>query len=422
MKGKRHLLIGLVFGMMIGWALGFLRLPYIEKNFSFLLGFMAALVFVSLALLLLAAWNRGFLLGLMGKKKITGDSKSIRVHNFIWIMLVGVLVLGGVVGGLTVYRQNESFHLQIQNQDKKVRDMAALVESVHKNDLKPLMRSILDDVGEELKHNPGRTLSDTMIARIAALSFSFKSYKYIEHDSLSKTAYSPDRGQLLQALILMNIDTGSFAQIRRNTVFAGADLRGADWKGLNLSGISLKSANLKNADLSGANLKGADLEEANLWGANLDQANLTNTNLKTADLSWAQLNETTLILANLSGANLSNAHLRKADLNDATFRWAQAGGALFNKANLTNADFIGTNFKKANLNQANLSGADLRKTNLSEADLVGVRLDKATVDKDWLDKLKDWQPTGVKAIQGSYTVVSDTFDKFKTPLYRLRKN
>ena len=69
MKGKNGLLIGLVFGIMIGWALGFLRLPYIEKNFSFLLGFIAALVFVSLLLLLLATWNRNFLFGLMGKKR-----------------------------------------------------------------------------------------------------------------------------------------------------------------------------------------------------------------------------------------------------------------------------------------------------------------------------------------------------------------
>jgi hypothetical protein len=54
MKRKRYLLVGLVFGAVIGWALGFLRLPYLEKNDSFLLGFISALAFVSLVLLLLA--------------------------------------------------------------------------------------------------------------------------------------------------------------------------------------------------------------------------------------------------------------------------------------------------------------------------------------------------------------------------------
>ena len=420
MKGKNGLLIGLVFGIMIGWALGFLRLPYIEKNFSFLLGFIAALVFVSLLLLLLATWNRNFLFGLMGKKTLTGDAKSARTRTFIWLILGGVLVLGGVVGGLTVYRQHESFHLQIRNQAKKMQEMAALVASVQKNDLAPVMRSMLEEVGAELKRSPGRTLRDTTIASIAALSYSFQPYQYIEADSLSKQAGSPERGQLLQALLLMQIDSGSFARIKRKTLFAGADLRGADLKGLNLSGINLRGANLKGADLSGANLKMADLGGANLWGANLNQAILSNTDLKRADLRWAQLNEATLTLANGNGANLANAQLRKADLQDATFQWAQLGGALFNEADLTSVDFVGANFTKVNLSQANLSDTDLRKINLSEAVLVGVRLNKAIVDKNWLDKLKEWQPTGGKELRERYKVVNDTADKFKTPLYRLR--
>lgn len=421
MKGKRYFLIGSFFGIMIGWALGFLRLPYIEKNFSFLLGFMAALAFVSLLLILLTAWNRKFLSGLMGKKTASGDPKNARRHRVIWVILVSVLVLGGVLSGLTVYRRNESFKLQIENRDKTLREMAALVESVKQDDLKPLMRGILDDVGEELKRNPNRALRDSTIARIAALSFSFKAYKHVEADSLSEKAYSPGRGQLLQALILMNIDTGSFARIKRNARFAGADLRGADLKGLDLSGINLHGANLKDADLSGANLRGADLGGANLWGANLNRANLGNADLKTADLHWAQLNEATLASADLSGANLTNAQLRKADLYGATFQWAQSDGALFNEANLNGVDFTGTNFTKANLSRAKLGDTDLRKINLSEADLVGVRLDKALVDKEWSDKLKKWQPLGLKELQESYALVSDTLDKWQRPLYRLRK-
>ena len=38
MKGKRFLLLGLVLGGVIGWALGYLRFPYLEKSGSFLVG------------------------------------------------------------------------------------------------------------------------------------------------------------------------------------------------------------------------------------------------------------------------------------------------------------------------------------------------------------------------------------------------
>lgn len=416
MKGQKYLLIGLVFGVMIGWALGFLRLPYIEKNFSFLLGFTTALVFVSLILMVLFVWNKPFLDGLIGKKSETeGDSQSPRAYIFIRIMLMGALVLGGVM----VYRWNESFKLKIQNQDKKIQEMAVSVVAVQKNNLEPLLRNVLDDVGKELNLSLNRTLSDTTIARIAALSAAFKPYKYIKDDSLSKQVCSPERGQLLQSLVLMNIDTGAFARIKRNVSFDWADLRGADLKGLDLSGINLKKANLENADLSDANLKSANLGEVNLWGANLNRANLSQTDLKRADLRWAQLNEAALISANLNGANLINAQLRKANLNDATLQWTQLGGTLFNEASLISVDFVGSNFTKVNLSKADLRDSDLRKVNLSEAVLDGARLNKAIVDESWLEKLNEWRPTGANELRKNYKIVNDTFNKFNIPLYRL---
>ncbi|MFN0176998.1 MAG: pentapeptide repeat-containing protein [Saprospiraceae bacterium] len=422
MKKIKQLLIGFFFGMVIGWALGFLRLPYIEKNFSFLLGFIAALALVSFVLLVVISRNRIFLSGHIGKNGVVGDSQSPVTYRYIRIVLLAVLVLGGLVAGLNIFRQIESLKLQIQNQDRKLVEMSALVETLKKNDLEPLLSTILEDIGEELERNPGRKLRDTSIARIAALSFAFKPYKYIEADSLSEKAYSPGRGQLLQALVLMKIDTGSFARIKRSTRFDGADLRGTNLKGADLSGINLQEANMKDAELSGANLSGADLGGANLWGANLNRANLSNTDLKRADLSWAQLNEANLKYANLNGANLTNAQLRKADLDHATFQWAKSGGALFNQANLASVNFTGANFTKVNLSQANLNDADLRKINLSEADLGGVLLNKALVEEKWVEKLKEWRATGVKELMENYTVVNDTFEKDKRPIYRLKKN
>ncbi len=421
MKGKKHLFTGLVVGLIIGWALGFLRLPYLEKNYSFLLGFITALAVVSLVLLLLTAWNKCFLLGLMNKRMVKEDAKNTRTHVFTWAILAGVVVLGGIAVGWTIYRGYESLKLQIQHQDKQIQEMAALSAVVQESALKPLLHSLLEDVGEELKRNPRRTLRDTTIARIAALSVAFQPYPSIEGDSLSRQAYSPERGQLLQALVLMNIDPGTFGQIKRHTLFVGADLRGADLKGLNLSGINLRGANLEGTDLHGTNLKEADLREANLWGANLNQAVLNQANLKRADLSWAQLNEATLSLANLDEAILSNAQLKKADLYDATFQWAQLGGALFQEANLTSVYFVGTNFTKVNLTQANLNSTDLRKANFSEAVLVGVQLNKAVVDKNWPEKLQQWQATGAQKIQEDYEVVNDSIDQFKLQIYRLRK-
>lgn len=422
MKGKKHLLVGLVFGILIGWVFGFLRLPHIEKNTSFLLGFITSLIFISLLLMILTVWNSRFLHTLFANKEVRVNANGKPKTILIWMVLTGVVVLGSIVSSLTIYRQNKSFKLQIQNHDSEMQKMKATVELVQKTNQEPLMSSILEEVGEELRHNPARTLTNATINRIAALSFSFQSYQSIEQDSLSKKRYSIERGKLLQALVLMNIDSSSFTQIKRSAVFAEADLRGADFKGLDLSGINLKEAQLKDADLSGANLRGANLGGANLWGANLNRANLSNADLQLADLRWAQLNEATLSLANLNGVSLLNAQLRKADLNHASFKWAQSGGAMFNEANLTNVNLQGSNFTKANLSQADLSDSDTRAIILSEANLIGVQLSNTIVVENWLEKLKEWQPIGEKELSKSYSVVSGGFDKNKRPAHQLRKN
>jgi uncharacterized protein YjbI with pentapeptide repeats len=421
MKGKKQLLVGLVFGILIGWVFGFLRLPYIEKNTSFLLGFIASLIFISFLSLLLTIWNRRFLHGLLSNKEGERDAQRTPKTILIWMVLTGVVVLGSIVSSLIIYSQNKSFKLQIQNHDNEMQKMKAVVELVQKTNQEPLMSSILEEVGEELRRNPARTLTNATINKIATLNSSLKSYQFIEQDSLSKKKYNRERGQLLQALVLMKIDPRSFSQIKRRVVFAEADLRGADLKGSDLSGINLREAYLKDVDLSSANLKGANLLGANLWGANLNQADLSNADLQMADLRWAQLNEATLCLANLNSASLLNAQLRKADLNHASFWWAHLGGTLFNEANLTNANLVSSNFTKANLSYAILSDSDMRGINLSEANLIGVQLSNAIVFENWLEQLKEWHPIVEKELSKSYIIVSGTFGKFKSPMHQLKK-
>lgn len=419
MKEKKYFIAGLVFGLVIGWASGYLRLPYIETSTSFLPGFATGLACAAVALVLPSVWSRP---GPTGKPTAAADSENARRHKFIRIVLAGALVLGGLAGGFAIFRRIESFKLQVEAQENQLQKMTALVTAMQKQDQGPLIRSVLGEVAEELKRRPGGPLSDAVIDRIAALSFAARPYPYIEADTLSGKAYSPERGHLLKALLLLRIDTGSFARIKRQVRFDGADLQGADLKGLDLSGINLEKANLKDADLSSADLSGANLREANLWGANLNRANLGRADLKRVELNWAKLNEATLTSANLDGAHLASAQLRKAEVNAATLQYADLTGALLDGANLTRVIFFSSDLTRAHLNRANLEEADLRMINLSEAGIPEAQWDKALVDDNWPDQLKKWRPEGMEAMQEKYRFVSDTADAGKSPLYRLRKN
>ncbi|HNM24269.1 MAG TPA: pentapeptide repeat-containing protein [Saprospiraceae bacterium] len=410
MKRKTHILLVLIFGVVIGWALGFLRLPHLANNCSFWVGFFTALTSTSLVLLLIYIWNSS----LFGIKSCA--------HIFYKRVLVIVFIIGIIVIFLFIYNKFNKFIFQSQYQTKKIQEMSMLLESMTKqSNLAPLMKGILNDVWKELRHSPGRALGDTTIARIAALSLSFKPYRYFEADTLSGNEYSPERGQLLQALVLMDIDSGSFAQIKKNASFAGADLREADLKGRDLSGVNLKGANLKGVDMSGANLKKATLIGANLWGANLNQANLSQADMKRADMQWAQLNEAVLTKVNLKSSNLANAQLKKAKLNEIIAESAKAEGALLLGANFTKSNLVAVDFTRANLDQAILDYSDIRRICLSKSSIVEISLKKSVVDKDWIDKLNKWQPTGAEDLLNRYKIANDTFNKWNDPLYRLEE-
>lgn len=402
MKDKRFLLIGLILGLVLGWVLGFLRIPYLAPNDAFGVGFGAALALVALWWLLFPA------------QRSSGNRKT---RVWVW----RVLTVAGIAVGAVLFQWFRHWLVALHERDQKIQKMTELLEFGQKNNPEPLLRNVLEDIGKELKNRPGRTLSDTMITRIAALSFAFPSAPFIEHDTLSTRKNNPGRGQLLQALLLLNIHPGSFAKIKQQTIFDEADLRHADLKGLDLSGIRLSGAQLEQTNLTGANLKSANLEGANLWGALLNKANLRQINLKKADLRWAQLNESDLTQANMNEANLSNAQFRKALFYDASVQWTQAEGAMFNEANMESIDLVSTNATNASFRNVNMANSDLRSIVLAHADIVGVEFNRCLVNKRWLEEVSTWQSLGEKELLSQYTFVSDTVDKFKKPLHRLFK-
>lgn len=424
MKGKRNLLIGIVLGVLMGWALGYLRLPFITKNYSFLIGFGACLALVAFLLALLFVWNKNsFLVRMIGKKPTDSPANPVaKTYASIWILVSLFIVLGGAVSSYMIYQQNELFKTQTQDQNQRIEEQSELIESIRKGNQVLLMSNVLDKVDEEIKNEPDGLLSDATIARVAALSYSFKPYRYYEGNHLSEKELSPERGQLLLALSIMELDSISFAKIKQTTSFASADLRRADLRGADLSGVDLQGADLKDAQLAEIDLNRANLYKADLWGANLNKANLDSTNLKRAELSWAEVNGADLRRANLNGANLTNAKLRNSDFREAIFQWAESGGAMFNNANFEGADLYGSVFKKANFTDVNLTEANLLGVQWPEANLSGAAMEKVSVDGfQWLETMNEWRVTGVKDIEATYKIVDDTTKRYLYARHRLER-
>lgn len=408
MKAIRILLTGVLLGAVLGWALGFLRFPYVEKNLSFLLGFIACIAVVLLGMILLFIWNRNKqFIRLIGKD--TSDKNAIspiRTYSVIWIAVSVFILMGGLISGLLIYRQNELIETQSLNQNRITKEQNELMESLRRSNLDILLRKITDRVDDELKNNPTRTLSDNTIASIvAAFNYSFAPYRSLDGDSLSARKLSPEKGQLLLALCMRKIDSVSFDQIKRRASFNGADLSNMDFSGVNLDGADLQEADLKDADFSGASLVGADLRNANLWGVKMNRAKLIKADARRADLRWAQLNEAWLDSAKMDGANMSNAQLRKARLQKTKLWVTKLDGALLNDANMEACELVDASMIKANLTGTNLSKSDFNRTNFNEAIFSNTDLLNAKVDKDWLQMLDGWHIANAGQIRAQYKVV-----------------
>jgi uncharacterized protein YjbI with pentapeptide repeats len=424
MKSIWKFLLGTVLGAAMGWGVGYLRIPMVEMEDSFWVGFAVCLALVFLIIALLFIWNKNaVLLRLIGKTATPNDAATApRAYAAIWILVALFIVLGGSVSSWMVYRQNKMLEAQTQSQDQRIWQQSELIESIRKSSQVILMGNVLEDVEDDLEKNPSGMLSDATVARVAALSYSLKPYASFAGDTLSRARLSPERGQLLLALSLMDIDSASFAKIKKSAIFLGADLGDANLQGANLSGVNLREANLRGADLSGANLRGADLKGANLWGAKLNNAQLKGANLRAANLCWAELNGADLREANLNGVLLGSAILRKADLGGATFTWAKANSAMLNEVNLVNVDMQGTIFERANLSQVNFTESNLLQANLNEAILVDVELAEVRVDKDWAEKVEKWKITNAAEIVAGYEVIDDTTAKYPASKFLLRKH
>ncbi|MEL6945115.1 MAG: pentapeptide repeat-containing protein, partial [Bacteroidota bacterium] len=365
---KKNLIIGIALGGIIGWVFGYLKFPLVTEEYSFLMGVsMSAII----ALLLFLIWSKySFFSSELKKRTHSNQSISIPKNLFhFWMISFVFVVFLTSVFGIYLFKKNKDQKATIQEQRILLQQQYSLIEKVRNNNQMPLLDNILTHVREELNNPKVDTLSDELIARISALSYSFEPYYSLEGDSLSEKAYSPEKGQLLLSLSKMSIDSSSFHRIKLRTSFAHTKLKKANLRGSNLEEAKLEGADLSGADLRKAVLSNTNLAEGNLSGTDLQMANLKGANLKRVNLNWTDMDGAVLDSAYMSGTQLISARLKGASLKGVELRWADLTGVLLTKANLDQADIAGSNLKRGIFTNAILSNADLRYVDFTQADL-----------------------------------------------------
>lgn len=412
MKGKRSLLVGGILGAVIGWAVGYMRLPYMNNSRAFWVGAVASLAVVLLFLFLLYLWRQPTFLTRWMFKSPTQNTKG--GYSIFGIIISLILAAGLSATTFLLYQQNQDLK-RYQEQDIVLQQETIAIQQASLKNLKiAFMGKVMEDAQSEAELHPERKLSQVSIERVAAYGYACTPYPVEIGDGLPSLTLSPERGNILLSLAVLKLDSTTFAKIKETTSFSSTYLLDVNLAGADLSGVDLQGAYLKGANLEGANLRGADLRKADLWGANLNGADLTGAIMNQVNLQWAELKNTNLSGAILNGAVLKNAQLIKANLQNTQLQWAFCDGAMFNEADFRGADMEGTLMQRTNLSYANFSKSSLRRVDLTEANLKGAEFNLASVaEEDWLDKLITWKTINSSKVQINYLVVEDSSKRFK---------
>lgn len=317
-----------------------------------------------------------------------------------------VMLLVGSRAILSVIRQYQGMNIELRD---KVVELKKSISQMGKEQQGAMISGLLYAIENELgAHQPDRALSDATIQRIGALSHALTPYFVVEADSLSEVKRSPERAQLLLALLHMDLDTSTLNQIKMVSTFALAELKNSNLKNVDLSGADLREANLEGADLSNANLRGCQLTRVSLRRANLDRADLSNAVMKYSDLSWAQLTRAQLTRADLSGSTIENVQMRYADLEGAIIRGSKFNGSMLKNTNFTHCDLYLNEMKRVDLTDAILSHANIGLVDLDEAVLHGVVMDSTEIQDKWFDLLKQYRVQDAEHLMKKYTVGIDS--------------
>ena len=232
------------------------------------------------------------------------------------------LAFAGLLGSVLLYNQNQL----LEKQNEKIDAQIQLEESNRRGALIVMMSNIMDKVDDELttdwNNDKKRNLSPQLIGRISALSQSFSPYRFWQDTSLIEKPLSPERGQLLLALVKSDLDTNTYKTIYNETTFESAYLDGAK-----LNSAFLKSADLNNASLRDVFLVGANMNDIKLMNADISNSIILKSFLNNARLEDINFSGTNLWLTELNRAimtgdiNLFETDLRDVELNYASVSW-----------------------------------------------------------------------------------------------------
>lgn len=343
--------------LSIGWTIGYIRLPEIQIESTFWLGFSIAgvlffFVFSSFPLL---------------KRRSKSFPKVAFIVIALFLLVIGLQFLE--------IKKNEYEDVM---KSSEVDELKSLVEFEKQMRLSPLIDHLIASLNQ-LENNESKQIDNASIAKLKALDNYFIPYEYKENCTLLEQKVSPEKGYLLLSLLNSDLDSASLSKVIGEISFEGSSLRNANLSGYDLRSINLDGSDLQGADLSHSLLKGASLRGVDFTKANLSNACIDSCILNRSNAQWAVLSGASLVGSQAEGCSWSFAVLDSAVLSGATIKNTNLEGAILSYANLDSALLYYDTLTGAHLSQTIFTVKKMSRTLIDN-----VEVDSTSVNTFWM--------------------------------------
>lgn len=357
-KSIRNVFKALVL-LSIGWTIGYIRLPEIQIESTFWLGFSIAgvlffFVFLNFPLL---------------KRRSNSFPKVAFIVIALLLLVIGLQFLE--------IKKNEYEHVMKLSE---IDELKSLVEFEKQMRLSPLIDHLVASLNQ-LENNESKQIDNASIAKFKALDNYFIPFEYKENRTLLEQKVSPERGYLLLSLLNSDLDSTSLSKVIGEISFEGSSLRNADLSGYDLRNINLDGSDLQGADLSYTLLRGASLQGVNFSNANLSNTCIDSSILNRSNAQWAILSGASLVGSQLEGCSWSFAVLDSAVLSGATIKNTNLEGAI-----LSYSDWDSALLYFDTLTSAKLAGANFMVKKLRRSLIENLEMDSTYVNTFWIEK------------------------------------
>lgn len=216
---------------------------------------------------------------------------------------------------------------------------------IDKPERREILNGIIEEVGLELKNDFNndsiKKLSDVLISKIHYATQTLAPYKMN-----SGRLLSPERGELLHYLFLLNLDENTIGKIINGADFSYSDLSNKDlskfdWGRKGLFGIHgqynnevtiMVTAN-KRIKLNNSNFNNSDLQAAKFY-ADLQGSSFINSKLFGTEFIWSDLSDCSFV-----NGNLKQCYFLQNQMNRVSFMGGVLKGSQFSFCDLRGANF-----------------------------------------------------------------------------------